>query len=531
MSSSQKPQNHRERLALFYQKYNPEKLGSIDAILGYYTDHEEDLFRELVTRYGPEPWQLASSKSERVITAPSTTAGAVSREEYLSVLVPFYQKHNPERIPQLDRVLNYYRGKEKELWSELVKKYGADAVPTMPGAPSDSTSTARPSRDAYRAALTTFYMKHRPEKVSQIDTFLDYYEGREDTYFEELRKKYGEMPIMSGSAASASPNTTTTTSPTNPHADRLRRFFQHYDPSQLPNIDATLAMFQNNEEELMRNLVSRYGPEPSGSDGSQPPSNATPILYCRGCLRRTLRVQQLTCSGCDCGEGGRGRGERRAPRSRSRYDDEEYEEDEEDPSFDDGPGPRRQSHSRPNVQSRGRKYDYDDDDDVTLNVDSPRLRPASRSNHRRAFQPYRPDSDKLALAQGVDEVVSPFPPSSSGPAVFDDEAYINKKSTADDYEIQAERDLVLRDEWNGGGGALPQSRQQQQQQQQNTTAAGMTSTPPSVPGISYSPRGDSMTRGQGSPSHRTGRECRAPYVLVRLPRNIDSLSPRGRRRN
>ncbi len=44
-----------ERLTAFYQKYNPQKLGSVDNMLVKYRGREEVLLKNLVNKYGPEP--------------------------------------------------------------------------------------------------------------------------------------------------------------------------------------------------------------------------------------------------------------------------------------------------------------------------------------------------------------------------------------------------------------------------------------------------------------------------------------------
>ena len=45
----------RPRLVRFFAKYNPEKLSSVESILGQYVGKEEKLFDALIKKYGPEP--------------------------------------------------------------------------------------------------------------------------------------------------------------------------------------------------------------------------------------------------------------------------------------------------------------------------------------------------------------------------------------------------------------------------------------------------------------------------------------------
>lgn len=59
--------------------------------------------------------------------------------------------------------------------------------------------------------------------------------------------------------------------------DRLRRFYTVYNPSKLDAIDTILESFDGDEESLFRELVDRYGPEPSdiGSEIEHPPKRNT----------------------------------------------------------------------------------------------------------------------------------------------------------------------------------------------------------------------------------------------------------------
>ena len=46
---------NRARLAAIYKKYNPSKIGDIDATLGRWTGREDLMFEKLRKKYGPEP--------------------------------------------------------------------------------------------------------------------------------------------------------------------------------------------------------------------------------------------------------------------------------------------------------------------------------------------------------------------------------------------------------------------------------------------------------------------------------------------
>jgi len=59
------------------------------------------------------------------------------------------------------------------------------------------------------------------------------------------------------------------------YRDRLRRFYAHYNPLCLGSVDAILATYTGREDDLMRVLVDKYGPEPQGEPFLDQVDNST----------------------------------------------------------------------------------------------------------------------------------------------------------------------------------------------------------------------------------------------------------------
>ena len=83
-------QAFRARLERFYRKYQPNKLSSVDALVAKADgkDSQEQLFRMLVSKYGPEPAEQALRKEAKAEQSKATSAasGALFREvEYCPV--------------------------------------------------------------------------------------------------------------------------------------------------------------------------------------------------------------------------------------------------------------------------------------------------------------------------------------------------------------------------------------------------------------------------------------------------------------
>ena len=100
----------KERLTRFFIAYNPAKVPLVDTILDAYAGHEEELFTALTTKYGPEP-----ANEQRLVQAPL-------RVDYHSRLTAFFTKYNPEKLPEVDNMLDSCAGCEEEMFTALAKE-------------------------------------------------------------------------------------------------------------------------------------------------------------------------------------------------------------------------------------------------------------------------------------------------------------------------------------------------------------------------------------------------------------------------
>eukprot|EP00388_Colpodella_angusta_P033661 GDKK01030199.1.p1 GENE.GDKK01030199.1~~GDKK01030199.1.p1 ORF type:complete len:251 (+),score=19.42 GDKK01030199.1:48-800(+) len=179
--------DYRARLVRFFEKHNPEKLSTVDAILTKYQGKEPELFVALVSKYGPEP--------------PAAENGFRAR------LVRFFEHHNKEKLSDVDTILTKYQGREADLFKALVGQYGPEPAEGSPTAPSPTASPpSSPARAPattsgdYRPRIVRFFEKHNPEKLADVDTLLTKYQGREADLMKALVGKYGPEPSEASSA-------------------------------------------------------------------------------------------------------------------------------------------------------------------------------------------------------------------------------------------------------------------------------------------------------------------------------------------
>jgi hypothetical protein len=206
----------------------------------------------------------------------------LSRLSYRQRLTRFYEHYAPEKLVMVDAALQKYEGREDEMMTFVVDKYGPEpplvtdstsAVSVSTGQRQTGGPTATPpaaadvsERAKYGARLRRFYAKYDCTKLEgdAVDKALDGFAGRYDRMIELVVKKYGPEPAAEQAPSSTTPDATIANLPApidNPRG-RLARFYERYAPEKLSTVDAALARYDGNEEELFLILVERYGPEP-----------------------------------------------------------------------------------------------------------------------------------------------------------------------------------------------------------------------------------------------------------------------------
>jgi density-regulated protein DRP1 len=154
-----------ERLTNFYKKYEPTKAdpSSIQALLTKYSGKEENLFTALVKKYGAEPL-----------------------DPYLKHKYGITEDDGDEDVGDDDE-----SGSDDESDGDNEQpttKKAAGAVPTGPPPTNPWTLEER---------LTNYYKKYEPTKAdpSSIQALLTKYSGKEENLFTALVKKYGAEPL------------------------------------------------------------------------------------------------------------------------------------------------------------------------------------------------------------------------------------------------------------------------------------------------------------------------------------------------
>lgn len=148
---------------------------------------------------------------------------------------------------------------------------------------STSLTTTPRVADEYRRRMRAMYLKYDPVQIHKVEVALDRYRGYEEDVLQQLVKRYGPEPapgeahlsptppVVPSScldARESTPSHSASTNEANPdrkpsYYDRLVAIYSTYEPGKLSKVNGTLRRYAGREEEVIQQLVKKYGPEPS----------------------------------------------------------------------------------------------------------------------------------------------------------------------------------------------------------------------------------------------------------------------------
>jgi hypothetical protein len=272
-------------MLVFYAKYDVTKIPVVDTALGKYAGREGEMWEALLKRYGPEPTadevplllpvvkeKLAEAASAAKPAEPASPAAPPVAPAPAPTTVPAATPSPPTPAP-----------------------VATAPAPALAPVPAAAPAPVAPAAEAMplRTRLIRFYQKYEQSKIANVDAAIVKYAGREGDMWEALLKRYGTEPTAHEvlppitapelAAIAANPPAPGATAPapaatpvptpaapalvapaanTHDHRARLIRFYQHYEPSKVANVDDALGRYAGKEEALWAQLLKKYGPEP-----------------------------------------------------------------------------------------------------------------------------------------------------------------------------------------------------------------------------------------------------------------------------
>lgn len=289
-SSSPLTASYRQQLVDLYVKHDPDKVGSVDAILQRFAGHEEDLVQTVAREYAER-----STKSE----VPEHALQRGSSPDACRPQQPPQQEDNSTADSSLRASV--------ELENVSRSPSRSVTVTRAPSTPNGATVSSKcDDFNSYHVRLTRLYEAHAPLRVSRVDHELAKYRGREEELIQAAAARFGPEPpvVMTTLAipaaaaqetgklsigASGSPNSSLlSASPSGDVRSRAVELYLRYDPAKVHKVDAQLTKFKGHEEAYLRALERKLRGNASAAetkeevvatagDRATPPPSTVPV--------------------------------------------------------------------------------------------------------------------------------------------------------------------------------------------------------------------------------------------------------------
>ena len=222
---------HRERLIVIYKVHNPSKLEDVEKLLKTFKGREKELFAKVTEKYNLNSHTESSTETQvqannkahvedpKLTEEGETLPGAFDNDTPKSTvedvrlrrldggtdkerLVRFYEKYNPTKLEQVDRIVEAYQGQSDLLYKNLLDKYNeaaekessaisatkVDKIELTDGVQAEGTPLAK--KGGCRERLVAIYEVHNPSKVKDVNKLLNKFKGREEELFSKVTEKY-----------------------------------------------------------------------------------------------------------------------------------------------------------------------------------------------------------------------------------------------------------------------------------------------------------------------------------------------------
>ena len=313
VSSYSGTSSYRQRVDRFLRHYDPAKLEAAAGLLEKYKGKEDELIRNLTTKYGPEPSETISGPtaaqglavqplSNGPVTPPSLAAAPQAAAPEAQAVQPLPSAPLNANPP-----------------TDALPSTVAPSTATQPSTgPSTATTLSVPS--TANAGDLPFRIRrmidhYEPAKAAATDALLEKFKGNELSLLDALKQRLGPEPPLRDAPASIAPAPTPGPSDTPPGLsapqqqqpsaqvkepsgavvgatanlgqlplrDRVLRVIQHYEPANAVNAEGLLEKYRDREALLLDGLVKRYGPEPpllvsTPSGSAAPPPLSDPFI-------------------------------------------------------------------------------------------------------------------------------------------------------------------------------------------------------------------------------------------------------------
>jgi hypothetical protein len=131
----------------------------------------------------PTEGETASPTKAAPRTKAASPTKATVEQKFRAQLLAIYTAKCPEKLGDVEDLVQKYKGREKDALQIVRKKYG---VQEQSGRAGDSSA----KEEKFRAQLLTIYSAKCPEKLGDVEELVQKYKGREEKALQIVRDKY-----------------------------------------------------------------------------------------------------------------------------------------------------------------------------------------------------------------------------------------------------------------------------------------------------------------------------------------------------
>lgn len=142
-----------------------------------------------------------------------------------------------------------------EVFKRIDQQYKVSTKLQKPMLPNEKKEIDPEDVEIYRDSLMEFYKEFNPEKISDVDYLLEFYEGREDVLFRRIKFAYN----------------------VNPFRPNLVTFYTLNNPEKLKNVDILLEKYEGKELKLIKRIKDAYKKEAKEEPEQQSQISSPPI--------------------------------------------------------------------------------------------------------------------------------------------------------------------------------------------------------------------------------------------------------------
>ena len=161
--------NTRKQIELYLSVFYPSDLGEVDNLMNQYRGREKELISKLQSNFHV-----------------CDTTGPASEVDYQAILTKFLTQADPERVNDVDSILEKCKGRETILFSVLSKEY------KLPNPLNDVFISCVKLIDSsdYTALIRLYLSVFNPRVAYRSASFVRQYAGNEKELFAKLSEKF-----------------------------------------------------------------------------------------------------------------------------------------------------------------------------------------------------------------------------------------------------------------------------------------------------------------------------------------------------